>query len=105
VLIEACVEFELTKRPPRRTFRQLAQSYLAGERTVEFAIEALLFAVIVAISAWPAVAAAGALAEFLQPRRSSSQFHFSQLLHQFLPSVVQETAEAVSYCCASGAPR
>jgi hypothetical protein len=44
----------------------LARCYLAGERTIEFAIEALLFAIIVAISAWPAFAAAGALAEFLQ---------------------------------------
>jgi len=33
---------------------------------MEFAIEALLFAIIVAISAWPAVTAAGALAEFLE---------------------------------------
>ena len=50
----------------RRTFRELARSYLAVERTIEFAIEAVLFAIIVAISAWPAFAAAGALAEFLQ---------------------------------------
>jgi len=33
---------------------------------VEFAIEALLFAIIVAISAWPVFAAANALSEFLQ---------------------------------------
>jgi hypothetical protein len=33
---------------------------------MEFAIEALLFAIIVAISAWPMYAAAGALADFLQ---------------------------------------
>jgi hypothetical protein len=33
---------------------------------LEFAIEALFFAIIVAISAWPALEAAGALAEFLQ---------------------------------------
>jgi hypothetical protein len=33
---------------------------------MEFAIEALLFAIIVAISAWPMFAAAGALHEFLQ---------------------------------------
>jgi hypothetical protein len=33
---------------------------------LEFAIEAFLFAIIVVISAWPALAAAGALAEFLQ---------------------------------------
>ena len=50
----------------RRTFRELARSYLADERSIEFAIEALLFAIIVAISAWPAFAAVGALAEFLQ---------------------------------------
>jgi hypothetical protein len=50
----------------RRTFRQLARSYFAVERTMEFAIEALLFGIIVAISAWPMFAAAGALHEFLQ---------------------------------------
>jgi len=33
---------------------------------MEFAIEALLFAIIVVISAWPAVAAADALAAYLQ---------------------------------------
>ena len=51
---------------PRRPFRQLARSYLAVERTTEFAIEALLFGIIAAISAWPILAAAGALHEFLQ---------------------------------------
>ena len=56
----------LQQSETRRTFRELARSYLAGERTMEFAIEALLFAIIVAISAWPTFAAAGALAEFLQ---------------------------------------
>jgi hypothetical protein len=44
----------------------LARSYLAGERKVEFAIEALLFAIIVAISAWPILAVASALSEFVQ---------------------------------------
>jgi hypothetical protein len=33
---------------------------------MEFVIEALLFGIIVAISAWPMFAAAGALGEFLQ---------------------------------------
>jgi hypothetical protein len=50
----------------RRSLRELSRSYLAGERTVEFTIEALLFAIIVAISAWPVLAAANALSEFLQ---------------------------------------
>ena len=55
-------------QPPgtRRTFRELAKSYLAGERTIDFVIEAVLFAIIMAMSAWPAFAAVGALAEFLQ---------------------------------------
>jgi hypothetical protein len=33
---------------------------------LEFVVEALFFAIIVAISAWPMLAAAGALHEFLQ---------------------------------------
>jgi len=49
----------------RRSFCELARSYLASEKAVEFAIEALFFAIIVAISAWPMFAAAGALHEFL----------------------------------------
>ena len=50
----------------RKSLRELSRSYLAGEMTVEFNIEALLFAIIVAISAWPVLAAANALSEFLQ---------------------------------------
>jgi len=49
----------------RRSFRELTRSYLAGERTVVFTIEALLFAIIVAISAWPVLAAANAVGAFL----------------------------------------
>jgi hypothetical protein len=49
----------------RHSLRELSWSYLARERTVEFTIEALLFAIIVAISAWPVLAAANALSEFL----------------------------------------
>ena len=49
-----------------RTFRELAGSYRGAEKTMEFAIEAVLFAIIVGISVWPAFAAAGALTEFLQ---------------------------------------
>ena len=49
----------------RQSLRELSRSYLAGERTVEFTIEALLFAIIVAVSAWPVFAAANALSEFL----------------------------------------
>jgi hypothetical protein len=44
----------------RRTFRELARPFFAGEETIKFAIKLLLFAMIVAISAF-----AAALAEFL----------------------------------------
>jgi len=49
----------------RQSLRELSRSYLAGEKTVEFTIEALLFAIIVAVSVWPVFAAANALSEFL----------------------------------------
>jgi len=47
----------------RRSFRELTRSYFASEKGWEFVMELLLFAIIVAISAWPIVAAAGALSE------------------------------------------
>ena len=50
----------------RRSFRELTRSYFASEKSWEFAIEALFFAIIVAISAWPIFAAADALNKFLQ---------------------------------------
>ena len=50
----------------RRSFRELTRSYLVREKPLEFAMEVLLFVIIVAISAWPVLAAANALSEFLQ---------------------------------------
>ena len=50
----------------RRSFRELSRNYFANENSLEFVIEALLFAIIIAISAWPILAAAGALNELLQ---------------------------------------
>jgi hypothetical protein len=49
-----------------RSFRGLTRSYFATEKSWEFAVEALLFAIIAAISAWPIFAAAAALDQFLQ---------------------------------------
>jgi hypothetical protein len=49
-----------------RSFRQLNRSYFASEKSWEFVIEGLLFAIIAAISAWPVFAAADALNQFLQ---------------------------------------
>jgi hypothetical protein len=50
----------------RRSFRELARCYFASESNLEFAIEALFFAIIVAILAWPVITAVGALQELLQ---------------------------------------
>ena len=49
-----------------RSFRELGRAYFARENSSEFALEALFFVIIVAISAWPILAAAGALQEFFQ---------------------------------------
>ena len=49
-----------------RSFRGLTRNYFASEKNLEFVIEALLFAIIVAISAWPIFDAVGALNDFLQ---------------------------------------
>ena len=50
----------------RRSFRELTRSYFAREHSLEFAAEAVFFVIIVAISAWPILEAAGALHEFFQ---------------------------------------
>ena len=49
-----------------RSFRQLSWNYFASEKSWEFVIEVVLFAIIVAISAWPVFATANALNQFLQ---------------------------------------
>ncbi len=70
------VKRTVSKRTPkktsttRRSFRELTRSYFASEKSWEFAIEALLFVIIVALSAWPIFAAADALNEFLQRKAS-----------------------------------
>jgi len=48
-----------------RSIRQFARNFFAIENHLEFAIEALLFGALLAISAWPIVAAASAITEFL----------------------------------------
>jgi hypothetical protein len=49
-----------------RSFRGLTRSYFASEKSLEFVIEALLFAIIAAISAWPIFSAINALSELVQ---------------------------------------
>jgi hypothetical protein len=49
-----------------RSFREPTRSYFAGEAIWQFLIEALLFAIIVAISAWPIFNAVDALNQFVR---------------------------------------
>jgi hypothetical protein len=55
-----------TRPGTRRSIRELSRSYFASEKSLEFVIEALLFATMMAISAWPIVAAIDALNQLLQ---------------------------------------
>ncbi len=50
----------------RRSFRELTRRFFAHEMKWQFVVEALLFAIIVVISAWPVFAVADALNRFLQ---------------------------------------
>ena len=45
----------------RRSIRQFTRDFFATENHLEFAIEALIFGALLAISAWPIVAAAAAI--------------------------------------------
>jgi hypothetical protein len=55
-----------------RSFRHLSRSYFASEKSWEFLIEALLFAIIVATSAWPVFAAANAAEPIFAAHRKLS---------------------------------
>jgi hypothetical protein len=54
-----------TRSTMLRSFRGLTRNYFARETRWQLAIEILLFAIIAALSAWPILAAASALNEFL----------------------------------------
>jgi hypothetical protein len=53
------------KSKDRHSFRQVARDFFATENHIEFAIEAVVFGALLAISAWPIVAAADAINRFL----------------------------------------
>jgi hypothetical protein len=55
-----------TTTSTRRSFLEFARDFFASENHLEFAIEALLFAALLAISAWPIIAMAGAIQALLQ---------------------------------------
>ena len=66
IRIKRVVSREKPTSTYRRSIRRFARDFFAKENHLEFAIEALLFGALLAISAWPIVAAAGAINELLQ---------------------------------------
>jgi len=56
---------KVTRSTARRSLGQFARDFFAKENHWEFAIEALLFGVLMAISTWPIVAAADAINQLL----------------------------------------
>ena len=48
-----------------RSLHQFGRDFFAKENHLEFAMEALVFGILLVISAWPIMAAAGAINEFL----------------------------------------
>ncbi len=49
----------------RRFVLEFARDFFAGENHLEFAVEALLFGALLALSAWPIIVAAGAIERLL----------------------------------------
>jgi hypothetical protein len=54
-----------TTTSSRRSFLQFARDFFASENHLEFAVEALLFGALLALSAWPIIVAAGAIDRLL----------------------------------------
>jgi hypothetical protein len=65
IKIQRTVSKETKTSTRRRSIRQFARDFFASENHWEFAIEALVFGVLLAISAWPIAAAADAIGRFL----------------------------------------
>jgi len=65
ITIKRTVPKEAKTSTRRRAISDFARDFFASENHREFAIEALLFAALLAISAWPIVAAAGAINDLL----------------------------------------
>ena len=61
IKIKRIIRKEIQTSTGRRSIRQFAREFFACENHWEFAIEALIFGALMAISAWPIVAAADAI--------------------------------------------
>jgi hypothetical protein len=56
---------EQNRQPSHRSIRDFGREFFAKENHIEFALEALLFGVLVMISAWPIAATAAAIGDLL----------------------------------------
>jgi hypothetical protein len=66
ITIKRNVSKEKRARTARGRFAlEFARDFFASENHLEFAIEALLFATLLALSAWPIIVAAGAIDRLL----------------------------------------
>jgi hypothetical protein len=66
ITIKRNVSKEKRARTTRRRFvLEFARDFFAGENHLEFAVEALLFGALLALSAWPIIVAAGAIDRLL----------------------------------------
>jgi hypothetical protein len=66
ITIKRNVSKEKRAKTTRRRFvLEFARDFFAGENHLEFAVEALLFAALLALSAWPIIVAAGAIDRLL----------------------------------------
>jgi hypothetical protein len=66
ITIKRNVSKEKRARTTRRPFvLEFARDFFAGENHLEFAVEALLFGALLALSAWPIIVAAGAIDRLL----------------------------------------
>jgi hypothetical protein len=54
-----------TRTTRGRFVLEFARDFFAGENQLEFAVEALLFGALLALSAWPIIVAAGAIDRLL----------------------------------------
>jgi hypothetical protein len=61
ITIKRAVSKATKNSKSHRSFRELTRNFFAMENHWAFAIEALLFGALLAISAWPIVAAAAAI--------------------------------------------
>jgi len=66
ITIKRNVSKEKRARTTRRRFvLEFARDFFAGENHLEFAVEALLFGALLALSVWPIIVAAGAIDRLL----------------------------------------